>query len=63
MARAEGKSLDDVVGFLRRNNSLVERIVNEIKEHKALKWISTECSKEDKDLSLEDLNNLAKEAL
>jgi len=63
MARSEGKSLDDVVGFLRRNNGLVDRIANEIKERKALKWISAECSKEDTELSLEALNNLTKESL
>jgi len=55
MAQSEGKSIDDVVGFLRRNKSMVDRISEDILERKALMWISDQCTKEDKEISFEDL--------
>jgi trigger factor len=58
MAQSEGKSIDDVVGFLRRNKSMVDRISEDIQERKALLWISNQCTKEDKEISFHALKDL-----
>jgi len=58
MAQSEGKPLDDVVAFLRRNKSVVERISQDIQERKALNWMSSQCSKEDKEVSVQKLKDI-----
>lgn len=58
MAQSEGKSIDDVVGLLRRNKAMVDRISEDILERKALIWISKHCNQEEKEIAFEDLKNL-----
>lgn len=58
MAQSEGRPIDEVVGFLRRNKNVVERISNEIQERKALDWMSVQCTIEDKEVSFGGLKDL-----
>jgi len=58
MAQSEGRPIDEVVGFLRRNKNVVERISNEIQERKALDWMSGQCTIEDKEVSFDGLKDL-----
>jgi len=58
MAQSEGRSIDEVVGFLRRNKNVVDRISNEIQERKALDWMSGQCTIEDKEVSFDGLKDL-----
>ncbi len=58
MAQSEGRSIDEVVGFLRRNKNVVDRISSEIQERKALDWMSGQCTIEDKEVSFDGLKSL-----
>ena len=58
MAQNEGRSIDDVVGFLRRNKGVVDRISSEIQERKALDWMSAQCAIEDKEVSFDGIKDL-----
>jgi FKBP-type peptidyl-prolyl cis-trans isomerase (trigger factor) len=58
MAQSQKRSIDEVVGFLRRNKNVVDRMSNEIQERKALDWRSGQCTIEDKEVSFEGLKDL-----
>ena len=58
MAQSQKRSIDEVVGFLRRNKNVVDRMSNEIQERKALDWMSSQCTIEDKEISFEGLKDL-----
>jgi trigger factor len=58
MAQSQKRSIDEVVGFLRRNKNVVDRMSNEIQERKALDWMSGQCTIEDKEVSFEGLKDL-----